>query len=366
MLKLDTRIDLDIGKFFRWWGGELAFLVPENLRKLLGTRRAQLVLRKLEDGLDADYSDEAGVQNLGSFSLDEEGVRKREVLFQERPELAEAELLLLLRPEQSLHKFIKLPAAAEENLNQVVAFEMDRLTPFKADQVYFAVRVLERLPETRQIRVGLVLAPRQKLDPILDELRAFGWMPERVDVGLTASGQGHDLLPEKYRRARSKAPQIITAVSAVIFVLLLAAALLGPVSMHESIEQELQQEVKVAGKVASEVESLKAEAEKMVHENGFLMRKKTEEPVMVDMLEELTKVIPDQTWLNGLQYRERKLVIQGQSPAASSLIGQLEASPYFKNVSFVSPVTKDVASGQERFQIASEVVNGRSAENPAE
>ena len=225
MLKLDTRIDLDIGKFFRWWGGELAFLVPENLRKLLGTRRAQLVLRKLEDGLDADYSDEAGVQNLGSFSLDEEGVRKREVLFQERPELAEAELLLLLRPEQSLHKFIKLPAAAEENLNQVVAFEMDRLTPFKADQVYFAVRVLERLPETRQIRVGLVLAPRQKLDPILDELRAFGWMPERVDVGLTASGQGHDLLPEKYRRARSKAPQIITAVSAVIFVLLLAAAL---------------------------------------------------------------------------------------------------------------------------------------------
>ena len=366
MLKLDTRIDLDINKFFLWWGGELAFLVPEKLRKLLGTQRARLVLRKLGEGIDADYSDATGVESLGSFSLDEDGVRRREQLFQERPELAEAELLLLLRPEQSLHKIIKLPIAAEENLNQVVAFEMDRLTPFKADQVYFAVRVLERLPEIRQIRVELVLTPRQKLDPLLEELRAFGWMPERVDVGLEASVRGHDLLPEKYRPERSKLPQILTAVSAVLLVILLGAALLLPIMMNRAVEQDLQQEVKVAGKVASEVESLKAEAEKMVHENGFLMRKKTEEPAMVDMLEELTKVIPDQTWLNGLQYRERKLVIQGQSPAASSLIEQVEASPYFKNVSFVSPVTKDVASGQERFQIASEVVNGRSAEKPAE
>jgi general secretion pathway protein L len=87
---------------------------------------------------------------------------------------------------------------------------------------------------------------------------------------------------------------------------------------------------------------------------------------MVDMLNELTRVIPDQTSLYGLQYRDRKLVIQGRSPAASSLIELIEASPYFKNTSFVSPVIKDIASGQERFQIASEAVNGRSSENPVQ
>ncbi|NJD07458.1 MAG: PilN domain-containing protein, partial [Methylococcaceae bacterium] len=102
------------------------------------------------------------------------------------------------------------------------------------------------------------------------------------------------------------------------------------------------------------------------NEQGFLSRKKLTEPTMLDMLNDLTKVMPDDTWLNGLQYRDRKVTIQGQSPAASSLIERIEASAFFKNTSFVSPVTKDVASGQERFQITSEVTNGGLSEKPSE
>ena len=29
MLKLNTRIDLNLQEFLAWWGGELAFLVPQ-------------------------------------------------------------------------------------------------------------------------------------------------------------------------------------------------------------------------------------------------------------------------------------------------------------------------------------------------
>jgi len=365
MVKLDTPINLDVASFFRWWGDELTFLVPERLRKLFGRQRTRLVLSKEEDGLDATCVDDAGERKLGRFPLDETGSRARERLFGEMPELADAELLLRLLPRQSLQKTIKLPAAAEENLQQVVAFEMDRLTPFKADQVYFDVRILERLPETRQVRVGLALTPRQKLDPLLDELAASGWHPERVDIGPEAAGTGHNLLPKKFQPRKSKLPQVLNAILAALLVLLLIAVLVFPIVMNRALETDLQQEVKAAGKIAKEVESLREDTEKLEHQTGFLLQKKRTEPVMVDMLDELAKVIPDETWLNGLQYRERKVVIQGQSPAASSLIERIEASPYFKNTSFVSPVTKDIASGQERFQIASEVINGRFSAKPA-
>jgi general secretion pathway protein L len=366
MLKLDTRIDLDLDKFLRWWGGELAFLVPARLRKLLGAGRARLVLTRGDAGLGAALWSGEGVRSLGQWKPEEASPGLREQLFAAEPELDEAELILRLGPGQSLTRAFKLPAVAEENLQQVAAFEMDRLTPFKAEQVYFDVRVLERLADTKQIRVELVLTPRHKLDLILDELAAQGFRPDRVDVDSAAAGPDLDLLPDKFRAPKSQLPKRLTLAAAALLFFLAAAVLVLPIVKNKSLMETLQHEVKTASKVAQEVQSLREDAEKLANENGFLAQRKRQEPAMVDMLEELSKVIPDQTSLNGLQYRDRKVIIQGQSPAASALIELMEASPYFKNTSFVSPVTKDISNGQERFQIASEVVNGRSSEKPAE
>ncbi len=366
MLKLDSPIDLNLEAFLRWWGGELAFLVPARLLKFLGAKRARLILTRSDTSLTAAYSDEAGVRALGQWPLDEAAQGRHERLLAEHPELEDAELVLCLGPEQSLVKTFKLPAVAEENLRQVAAFEMDRLTPFKAEQVYFDVRLLDRLAQTRQIRVELALAPREKLDLILDELLAMGWRPERVDVGHGTEIAGHDLLPDKFRPPKSRWPKIFTIASAALLSSLIIAVLVLPIIMNHKLAEELEKETKRVGKTAMEVNALREKAEKMADETGFLTQKKRKEPIVLDMLEELTRVIPDNTSLNGLQYRDQKVIIQGQSPAASSLIERIEASPYFKNTNFVSPVTKDISSGQERFQISSEVVNGRFSENPAE
>ncbi len=366
MLKLDTRIDLNLAKFLRWWGEELAYFVPNRLLKFLGGGRPRLVLCRFEDGLNATYHGDGDVLELGLLPLDETAPDKRGKLLAENPELDSAELILRLRRGQAFAKTFKLPAIAEENLPQVTAFEMDRLTPFSAAQVYYDVKILDRLAATRQIRVELALAPRKTLDRLLDEVIGFGWRPERVDLEAGQDCLKHNLLPEKFRPPKSRWPKVITIASAVLLSLLVLAVSGVPTLMNQRLLNELQAQVKAVSKVAKEVQDLRENAEKLANENGFLLQKKRHEPIMTDMLEELTKVIPDQTSLNGLQYREHKVIIQGQSPAASSLIERMEASPYFKNTSFVSPVTKDVTNGQERFQIASEVVNGRFSENPTE
>ena len=363
MLKLNTRIDLNLQEFLAWWGGELAFLVPRRLLKLLGWGRARLVLARKSDGLHVTYLSEEGVRNIELSPLDDNAPGNRGLLG--NPEMDDAELVLRLGPEQSLVRVFKLPAIAEENLQQVASFEMDRLTPFNANQVYFDVKLIERLPGTRQIRVELAAAPRKLLDAILDELIALGWSPERVDLAAGTDGLGHNLLPEKFRPQKSRLPKLFTIASSILLFLLVISVLGLPILMNQKLLAELQAQVKSVGKTAKEVQELRENAEKLTNENGFLAQKKRHEPAMVDMLDELTKVIPDQTSLNGLQFRERKVIIQGLSPAASSLIERMEASPYFENTSFVSPVTKDVSNGQERFQIASEVVNGRFSEKPA-
>jgi len=365
MLKLDTAIDWDFHKFIRWWTGELAFLVPTPVQKLLGAATEYVVLRRGDDGLSITHLGPEGERPLGHYALDEDGSRSRERLLEARPELAETQVLLRLAPGQALCKTLKFPMAVEENLGQVLAFEMDRLTPFKSDQVYYGYRIVSRWQATRQIGVELILTPKAKLDAALDDLAVWGWRPDWVDLAGHAPPGTYNLLPEKYRTSGSRWPRIANIALGTLILLLVGALLVQPILSAGSVAEDLEERVRKANKTAKEVEALRQETDKLLHQTRFLQDKKRSEPVLIDMLEELSRVIPDNTWLNGLQYKDRHIVIQGQSPSASSLIEVIEASGHFKNTSFVSPVTKDTGSGLERFQIASDVVNGRFSENPA-
>ena len=62
-----------------------------------------------------------------------------------------------------LAKTVTLPLAAERELEQVLAFEMDRETPFKAEELYWIHRSHSGRPAERAI-VGAPLAGSQ-IDP---------------------------------------------------------------------------------------------------------------------------------------------------------------------------------------------------------
>jgi general secretion pathway protein L len=99
-----------------------------------------------------------------------------------------------------------LPLAALENLRQVCAFELDRQTPFKLDQVYFDSRVIRRDVATKQANVELVVLTRAVLDTAVQSLGPLATRLNSVDV-LDERGAlvGINLLPEE-RRAHGAIP----------------------------------------------------------------------------------------------------------------------------------------------------------------
>lgn len=364
MGKLQASMNRDVAAFFRWWFGELAFLVPKPIRKLLGGASDFLVLDKIEGVLVVSHLTPEGEVELGRYAAEELEPGLHDRLLAQDPKLADAKAALRMASGQALRKTIKLPFAVEENLGQVLTFEMDRLTPLKSDQVYFDYRVRSRLSATRQILVDLVVVPRSRLDALLEEVARAGFRPEIVDMVGSSPLGAINLLPEKFRVARGRWVRILHGGLVGIVLVGLGAMALLPILSQQTELERLEEQVRRANREAKEVETLRQDAETLDHQIHFLQDKKRTEPIVVDMLEELSRVIPDSTWLNGLQYKDRRIVVQGQSPSASSLIELIEASKYFRNTSFVSPVTKDTASGLERFQIASDVINGRFSENP--
>jgi len=67
-------------------------------------------------------------------------------------------------------------------------------------------------------------------------------------------------------------------------------------------------------------------------------------------LQQLTKLLPDGTWLQELDISEDTVDINGFSNRAADLPPPLENSPYFTQVEFTAPITRD-NQNREIFRI---------------
>ncbi|NCA70797.1 MAG: fimbrial assembly protein, partial [Sphingobacteriia bacterium] len=83
-----------------------------------------------------------------------------------------------------------------------------------------------------------------------------------------------------------------------------------------------------------------------------VLQQKWDSPNLLLMLRDLTDLLPDDTWLQTLDYNNGELELRGESAQATALIGMLEQAPGFEQVSFRSPVTQVPQTGKERFNIS--------------
>jgi general secretion pathway protein L len=93
-------------------------------------------------------------------------------------------LYVCVPQEQAVVHKVFLPLAAENNLRQVLEYEIERQLPFRRDEIYF-----DFMPTGKQgdkIGVYLFAIPKKNLAPILDVLGSFGIKPDGVETTVTA------------------------------------------------------------------------------------------------------------------------------------------------------------------------------------
>lgn len=356
--------DVDFGKFFQWWTHELKELVPPQLRNVLGAQKKPPLMLQIRDMQLCCYEiTPEGDRQIACFPLDDEGMKQQEEFFNDQSERLDCERILRLNKLQGLARRITLPAATQDNLRQVVGYEMSRYTPFTEQELYYDVQIVERNKTAHQIIVELVATPKETLNGLYRILQNWGVAVHAVNYA-GAENPRCNLLPAELRPKVTRGPQIVrNALAAGLAVLLLSNMAL-PLWMKGLYIEDLQEQTATAAKKVKEIEKIKAGAQNLLNDVNKLTAQKQNEPSMVEVLNELTGLLPKDTWLNSFQYAKHKIQIQGLSASASALIGILEGSHYFKQVSFISPVIPDRQSGQDRFQIAMEVAADKLTEAP--
>ncbi len=337
---------IDISGFLTWWGQGLFACLPAQVRRLFWRETTRLVLEPRGNGVQVYRERGEACEDLGVY----EGVGYWTENLIHKDEL----LVLRLPSTQVLSKRMVLPLAAEENLRQVLAFEMERHTPFSVDHVYYDFEILERNSKARHLTVRLVVVPRRILGEWLERLSSWGLHPAAVNVA-NAEPNSINLLPEEKRPSKSKSlPRINLALTGLLLVLVAAAVLL-PLWQKRSVVIDLMSKVAVEQRQAEVVLALRQQLDKAIKASEFLIKEKQEFPATVELLYELTRLLPDGTWLQQLKFTRTDLDIRGESTEASALIGLLETSPYFKNVQFSSPITTNARTGRDRFHITAQI-----------
>lgn len=99
-------------------------------------------------------------------------------------------------------------------------------------------------------------------------------------------------------------------------------------------------------------DEVRQELERARQGSTLILQRKWEQPPILNMLRELTDLLPDDTWIQSLEFDRGEVALRGESGQATALIAILEQAPGIDGVSFRSPVTQIARTGRERFNLA--------------
>jgi general secretion pathway protein L len=343
---------------FGWWRRELSWLVPRALRSgstpestlLLDVGAERIAVSAFARGRHSTLAEVArtGGADGGPRPSDADTSLARVT---GRFDPHATPVVLRLPPDLVLRSEIELPGAAAENLAEVLTFEMHRLTPFEAEQVYFDHRVLATPGDDRErVKVELTVVRRAVVDEVLCLLEPWSLRFAGSVAGPEPDARGpcFGLVPSVARPARRRRwRRALWAANVALAVVLLAL----PFARQQRILQETSAWLGDARTRALAAQQQRLRADRLLAAREFLIERKRVSPPAVRVLAELTAALPDSTWLQRLQVRAGQVQLKGTSPSAASLIKLIEGIGGFRNARFSAPVTRNPTTGDERFQL---------------
>ncbi len=358
---------LRAGGFFAWWGRSLAAWLPRAWRSVLGFDRGRLLLGIDGDGLQLRLQDGDGLRDLGRMPLPAElEVDGDDVLGAVlSPSVAELPRWLLLPAGDCLRRRLVLPAAAAERLRDVVGFEIDRQTPFAAEDAAYDARLLSRRDGDGQLDVELVVVPRVVLDAQRNALGAQSrWLAGADVAGANGEPLGVNLLPPASRFAPSDPWRAWNLALAAVALLAIAAMLWQMLDNRRTAADAF---AVVADRQANAARNVSVQRQRLVdlvQGQAFLDRSRSGRATAVEVLDELSRRLPDDTYLEKFAMEGDRITLIGLSNQASALIGRLEGSKLWRAPALTGALVPDPRTRRDRFTLVIELVdNGPGTED---
>jgi general secretion pathway protein L len=259
---------------------------------------------------------------------------------------------LVLRPTRFMFRPLELPKRAAEFLDGIVRAQIDRLTPWTVSEaVYNWTPPIEAGNERIQLTVAATA--RAQVTPYVQALAALG--ATAIVVSTVPQEAAAGAAPLKVFEQQSRGALEITRIRRVLMLVLAAAAAMAVISIGvssiaaDSLDSEQQDLTRQISKRRAAMRQDGGNAQRM------LERRKQTTAASVIILEALSKVLPDHTFVTELRVEGGKVQVTGLTRDAPSLIRLIEQSPHFERATFFAPTTQQPGEPGERFHIEARI-----------
>lgn len=195
-----------------------------------------------------------------------------------------------------------------------------------------------------------------KLSIAQDRIKTIGSGPEPVQGRNSGYVGGYEinLMPKSVLRQKKMASYMVYA-GIILFILSLFVLPISKLAGQKRHLTKIESRVERMSVSAEELSRLREESRQIMDSIETMTEMKESYPSSINILRELTEVIPETAWAVSLNYSNKKITIQGEAESATSVIEAIENSPMFREVRFSAPVTK--SGPRDRFSLEAEVVS---------
>ena len=260
---------------------------------------------------------------------------------------------LVLQPSRFLFRPLELPLKAGEFLEGIVRAQIDRLTPWSPADAVFG---WSKPADAGADRIGITVAATAKslIAPYVQALSSLG--VESIAV----STAGPDAAPIRVLDQKAQGGIDVARVRRILIAVLAVTgiAAVASVSVATILAENLGSRQEAVARRIAERRALLRTGDTLdgaTAAQRTLERRKHETPSSVIVLETLSNILPDHTYVTELRIEGDKLRVTGITRDAPSLIRLMEQSPHFTRATFFAPTTRAPSDPGERFHIEARI-----------
>lgn len=314
------------GRFVLWWLTELISLLPHRWQQSLQAmlRTPCLILGKDEWQIELD-GDNDTIVCLNALQPAHE---LREQLEQMAPAALSSSVDVVIPKTDVLTRRISLPAAASKRLKSVVRLQLDRLSPFRGDDVQFDTRICDISEPfsgntvTNDIMVDVAIVPKSALRAIEQKVREVGVVPRLFRVGNSTM----TFAPAGLPWTKQRQSQALLVLAGVVFWF--AAFWLAPVLQEREITS-----------LSNEIASLEPKVRRATALRDELSRYRLPPQALssnraraLDLLFELTQQLPKEAHITNLELVDAQVTLRGTATQPAEVLQLLKKSTLITHV----------------------------------
>lgn len=264
---------------------------------------------------------------------------------------------LVLQPSRFMFRPLELPRRAGEFLAGIVRAQIDRLTPWSADDAAFGWSSPAEIGNDRVV-ITVAATARASIVPLVQALAGLG--ADSIAVSTRAPGEhaAADSITvyERKDRAAAELQRLRRVLVGVLLTAIIAAgaAFAADVMIGGSLQAQQDEVVhKIAVAQAATRASIDGSRNSIL---TGLERRKQQTPSSVIVLEALSRIFPDDTYVTELRIVGGKMQVVGITRDAPALIRLIAQSSYFTQASFFAPTTRSPSQPGENFHIEAQIL----------